>query len=364
MNSNINLTLFRVLAMAGIFLGLSANSATAQDWRLSGSYNIHSVGFNYVPNQFYSGSIGAASKGVLEIELERYLLYRLYVAGKAEYLLHNQQELVIGGPVDYQQFNLGALAGIQWPKIGVYGGVKVGRVSDFKILSSSMGDNSSLWVEPVESANRFTSSFTGGIKYYLLNFVHVKAEITRTYNLPQGIIPQSSLENQPAFRSFDFSPISFSVGISISIPWNKRRTKGGVRDYKLPPLMKLSGISFGKPMDNTFVTSPFGPRWSGTHKGVDLDADIRDKIYAAEQGVVIKAGKGRGYGKMVRIKHSNGFETVYAHMNRISVKEGQRVRKGQEVGQAGNTGTSTGVHLHFEVIKDGKAVNPLSYVRF
>ena len=117
-------------------------------------------------------------------------------------------------------------------------------------------------------------------------------------------------------------------------------------------------------MKDTFVTSKFGPRWRSTHKGVDLDANLRDNIYAAEKGIVVKAGKGSGYGKMVRIKHAGGFETVYAHMSRIRVKEGDRVSKGQLVGKAGNTGTSTGVHLHFEILKDGKAVNPQSYVRF
>ncbi|HBQ58341.1 MAG TPA: hypothetical protein DD671_01615 [Balneolaceae bacterium] len=117
-------------------------------------------------------------------------------------------------------------------------------------------------------------------------------------------------------------------------------------------------------MDKTFVTSPYGPRWNSVHQGVDLDAGLRDNIYAAEKGIVVKAGKGRGYGKMVRIKHAGGFESVYAHMSRIKVKEGDRIRKGDVVGKAGNTGTSTGVHLHFEIWKDGKRVNPEAYIRF
>ncbi|MAL18034.1 MAG: hypothetical protein CL670_01115 [Balneola sp.] len=345
-----------------IFISLLPATGFSQDWRLSGSYNIESVGFNYVPNRTYNGSVGAASKGILELELERYLLYRLYIAGKAEVLLHNQQDLFIGGPVNYNQFNLGAIAGLQWPKFGIYGGVKTGSVWNFNIhASNASGDE--FWVKPVDNADRLTTSFTGGIKYYLLNFLRLKAEITQTHNLPQNIVPQNSFTENPAFRSFDFNPISFSVGISISIPWNKpSRPKGS--NTKLPPLMNLSSVNFDKPMKDTFVTSKFGPRWRSTHKGVDLDANLRDNIYAAEKGIVVKAGKGSGYGKMVRIKHAGGFETVYAHMSRIRVKEGDRVSKGQLVGKAGNTGTSTGVHLHFEILKDGKAVNPQSYVRF
>ncbi|MEX2605432.1 MAG: M23 family metallopeptidase, partial [Gracilimonas sp.] len=313
-------------------------SAFSQDWRLSGTYNIQSVGFNYVPNPGYTGDINAAAKGMIEIELERYLFYRFYVAGKGELLVHNQKDLFIGGPVDFEQFNLGAIAGLQWPKFGIYGGVKTGSVWDFKVMASQQNGDIT-WVKPVEPTSALTTSFTGGIKYYLLNFVRLQFEITQTNNLPQDVRVEDSFSERSAFRSFDFSPVSFSVGVSISIPWNKRKKKTG-SDAKLPPLMRLSGVSFSPPLKNTFVTSEFGPRWNSTHQGVDLDAGFRDNILAAEKGIVVKAGKGRGYGKMVKIKHAGGFETVYAHMSRIRVKEGDRVRKGQVVGKAGNTGTS------------------------
>ncbi len=356
--------LFQGFLLISSVLFLASSFVQAQDWRLSGSYSIQSVGFNYVPSRTYSGEINAASKGMVEIELERYLLYRLYIAGKTEFILHNQQDILIGGPVNFQQVNVGAILGLQWPKWGIYGGVKAGRVWDFNIRATDAA-NQPLWVAPVEETSAFTTSLTGGIKYYLFNFLRLQAEVTQTANLPQNIKPESSFTVHPAFRSFDFSPLSFSVGISLSIPWNKPAKKSAEKKgVKLPPLMRLSGVHFSKPLKNTFVTSKFGHRWRSTHEGVDLNANIRDKIMAAEKGIVVKAGSGRGYGKMVRIKHPQGFETVYAHMNRVSVKEGERVRKGQVIGRAGNTGTSTGVHLHFEILKDGKPVNPLSYVRF
>lgn len=349
--------------LLGIFF-FEARPIQAQDYRLSANYSIQSVGFNYVPNRTYNGEIGAVSKGMLEVELERYLFYRFYVAGKAEYLVHNQKDFLVGGPVDFEQFNLGALAGLQFPKFGVYGGAKAGSVWDFKIRATDLRNGNESWVLPEEPVSQLTTSFTAGIKYYLLNFVRLQAEITQTHNLPQDIVPQSSFTENPAFRSFDFSPVSFSVGVSISIPWNRPKRKNKDDEIKLPPLMRVSGVNFSSPLKDTFVTSEFGPRWNNEHQGVDLDAGLRDKVFAAEQGVVVKAGDGRGYGKMVRIKHGNGFETVYAHMSRISVKEGDRVRKGDVVGKAGNTGTSSGVHLHFEIIKDGTHVNPLSYLRF
>lgn len=351
--------------IATFLLGLfffEVKPVQAQDYRLSANYSIQSVGFNYVPNQTYNGGIGAVSKGMLEVELERYLFHQFYVAGKAEYLLHNQQSIMIGGPVDFEQFNIGALVGLQFPKFGVYGGVKAGSVWDFKIRATDLRNGNETWVQPEEPASRLTASLTAGIKYYVFNFVRLQAEITQTHNLPQNIVPQSSFTESPAFRSFDFNPVSFSVGVSISIPWNRRKSKAN--EVKLPPLMRVSGVNFSPPLKDTFVTSEFGPRWNREHQGVDLDAGLRDKVFAVEQGVVVKAGNGRGYGKMVRIKHSNGFESVYAHMSRISVKEGDRVRKGDVVGKAGNTGTSSGIHLHFEIIKNGTHVNPLSYLRF
>jgi hypothetical protein len=360
MGKKTSILLFVGFLFGGFFF--EAKPVQAQDYRLSANYSIQSVGFNYVSNRTYNGEVGAVSKGMLEVELERYLFHQFYVAGKAEYLLHNQQSFMIGGPVDFEQFNLGALVGLQFPKFGVYGGVKAGSVWDLKIRATDPRNGNVSWVQPEDPRSPLTASLTLGIKYYLLNFVRLQAEVTQTHNLPQNIIPQSSFTENPAFRSLDFSPLSFSVGVSISIPWNRRKSKKN--DIKLPPLMRVSGVNFSPPLKDTFVTSEFGPRWNREHQGVDLDAGLRDNILAVEQGVVVKAGNGRGYGKMVRIKHANGFESVYAHMSRISVKEGDRVRKGDVVGRAGNTGTSSGVHLHFEIIKDGTHVNPLSYLRF
>jgi hypothetical protein len=364
MGTSSNTTLLKTSLAFWLMLASISTTVDAQDYRLSASYSIQSVGFNYVPNNTYRGDISAVSKGMLEVELERYLFYRFYVAGKGEFLIHNQKDFFIGGPVDFRQFNLGATLGLQWPKWGAYAGVKTGSVWDFKIRATDLRSGNESWVQPQEPVNQLTTSFTAGVKYYLLNFVRLQAEITQSHNLPQNIVPQSSFTENPAFRSFDFSPISFSVGISIGIPWNKPKPKKDNSDIKLPPLMRVSGVNFSNPLKDTYVTSEFGPRWNREHQGVDLDAGLRDKVFAAEQGVVVKAGAGRGYGKMVRIKHANGYETVYAHMNRISVREGDRIRKGDVVGQAGNTGTSSGVHLHFEIIKDGTHVNPLSYVRF
>jgi murein DD-endopeptidase MepM/ murein hydrolase activator NlpD len=90
--------------------------------------------------------------------------------------------------------------------------------------------------------------------------------------------------------------------------------------------------------------------------------ELGEPIYAADGGEVIFAGDNGSYGLMVKIRHEDSVMTYYAHMNALSVKVGDRVYKGQKIGEIGRTGKVTGVHLHFEVRIDGKTVDPLNYL--
>jgi len=113
------------------------------------------------------------------------------------------------------------------------------------------------------------------------------------------------------------------------------------------------------------ITSRFGIRFHPIlkvyrpHHGVDYAAPYGSPVYAVAEGVVKYAGWLGGYGKTVIIKHSNGFETLYGHLSSILVKAGDRVGQGHMIGRVGSTGLSTGPHLHFEVRKDGRLLNPL-----
>lgn len=121
---------------------------------------------------------------------------------------------------------------------------------------------------------------------------------------------------------------------------------------------------FALPLKSAFrFTSGFGPRWGRMHSGTDFAAAHGTPIYATADGVVTSAGWGSGYGKLVKIQHEFGIETRYAHMSRIRVKVGQRVSRGQRIGDMGNTGRSTGTHLHYEVRVGGRAVNPMIYIK-
>jgi murein DD-endopeptidase MepM/ murein hydrolase activator NlpD len=97
------------------------------------------------------------------------------------------------------------------------------------------------------------------------------------------------------------------------------------------------------------------------HRGTDFAAPSGTPIYAAGKGKVEKAGRNGGYGRYVRIRHNSTYKTAYAHMKAIAkgVKRGTSVRQGQVIGYVGSTGRSTGPHLHYEVILNGKQTNPL-----
>ena len=117
-----------------------------------------------------------------------------------------------------------------------------------------------------------------------------------------------------------------------------------------------------------YIVSPFGRRIHPVynvehfHTGIDIANSIGTPIHATADGVVIFAGWQEGYGKVILIEHEFGYTTVYGHLSVFKVKKGQRVSRGEVIGLMGNTGTSTGPHLHYEVWKNGKIQNPIRYV--
>jgi murein DD-endopeptidase MepM/ murein hydrolase activator NlpD len=125
---------------------------------------------------------------------------------------------------------------------------------------------------------------------------------------------------------------------------------------------EASRIRFVLPTKGVF-TSGYGGRWGVFHWGIDLANSIGTPILAAADGVVVESGPASGFGLWIRIRHSDGATTVYGHINRSLVTEGQKVRAGQEIAEMGNRGNSTGPHLHFEVWNPaGQKINPLIWL--
>lgn len=137
------------------------------------------------------------------------------------------------------------------------------------------------------------------------------------------------------------------------------------RESALPDSFRINLRGFHMPCESRVVTSNYGARWGRMHKGIDIKVYIGDTIRAAFSGKVrIVRYEGAGYGKYVVIRHNNGLETVYGHMSKWLVEENQNVRAGQPIGLGGNTGRSTGSHLHFETRLCGMAINPTTFFDF
>ena len=112
------------------------------------------------------------------------------------------------------------------------------------------------------------------------------------------------------------------------------------------------------------LTSLFGSRWGTSHQGIDVAGPIGTPIYALTDGVVEEAGPATGYGLWVVLRHTDGTQSVYGHVNRMFVEEGDRVDAGEEIAEIGNRGYSTGPHLHLEIWStDGAKINPLTWLR-
>lgn len=144
-------------------------------------------------------------------------------------------------------------------------------------------------------------------------------------------------------------------------------------DIALEKLEAVKKVAARLPLENpapgTSISSSFGNRRDpilgrpAFHSGIDFRAISGTPVTATAPGVVTKAGWNGGYGRMVEIDHGNGFSTRYAHMSKIGVKVGQKVQRGSKVGRVGSSGRSTGPHLHYEVRRNGDAVNPLRFLK-
>ncbi|MBN8728178.1 MAG: M23 family metallopeptidase [Xanthomonadales bacterium] len=138
-----------------------------------------------------------------------------------------------------------------------------------------------------------------------------------------------------------------------------------LRDREIDKALLPSGM----PVAQGYISSGFGGRTdpinghSGVHLGVDFGAPSGSPILAVADGLVTYADTRSGYGKVIEIDHGNGFVTRYAHASAFIARPGQRVRAGEAIAKVGSTGRSTGPHCHFEVWRNGRAVNPMSYVK-
>lgn len=162
------------------------------------------------------------------------------------------------------------------------------------------------------------------------------------------------------------NPISYSSSGDAAIGQNEAKaqeimiTLDKINSYRIA----VEKMPLAVPVHNSFrYTSPFGRRWGRAHEGIDLAAPVGTPIYATADGTVTWAGWQSGYGNLIKIQHELGTETRFGHLSKIKVKVGQKISRGTLIGAMGNTGRSTGSHLHYEVRVNGTAVNPMTFIK-
>nr|WP_255670575.1 M23 family metallopeptidase [Cognatishimia sp. F0-27] len=162
------------------------------------------------------------------------------------------------------------------------------------------------------------------------------------------------------------TPLSFSTMGQDVAPEDTARANRILNQMDRLNLYRIAAqkAPFASPLKDPFrFTSGFGRRWGRLHAGTDFAAPHGTPIYSTADGVVTFAGWQSGYGRLVKIQHEFGIETRYAHNSKLYVKVGQRVSRGDRIAAMGNTGRSTGTHLHYEVRVGGQPVNPMIYIK-
>ena len=212
----------------------------------------------------------------------------------------------------------------------------------------------------------------------------VNAHVIRLNALGKRLTEMADIDS----REFNFEgdppsggPEGDSDGVSAQIPdltamLSQLEQRVNSRDSQLAALenvilareLKAEIHPEGRPVARGFISSYFGARadpFDGReafHKGVDFAGSIGDKVVAVAAGVVTWAGERSGFGKLIEVSHGDGFVTRYAHNQRTLVSVGETVKRGEAVALMGSTGHSTGPHVHFEVLRNGRQVDPLSFI--
>jgi len=181
----------------------------------------------------------------------------------------------------------------------------------------------------------------------------------------QQILVDSLLATEVEFEEFDEE--EYPAGYLYIGEWdNSTLNPYQIKIASLPDSFVINCSDFFPPVENV-ITSEYGPRWGQFHAGTDFRVRVGDSIRSAFDGKIriTKMGKGKvGYGYFVVVRHDNGLETLYGHLSRILVKPNQIVKAGEVIALGGNTGRSTGPHMHFEVRFLGNAFDPRKIIDF
>ena len=179
--------------------------------------------------------------------------------------------------------------------------------------------------------------------------------------------PQGGPDTGSPIKDYTIKEIATELGGMVSLLKDRKRKLDILEEAVIERRLTAQSIPSGWPVTKGYITSNYGFRIHPIkrkrifHNGVDFAAPRGTPILAVADGIVTFAGKKGGYGRIVELKHVDGLVTRYAHNNANLVKEGQQVRQGQKIATVGSSGSATGPHVHFEVLRNGEHQNPMRY---
>lgn len=210
-----------------------------------------------------------------------------------------------------------------------------------------------------QSLNYYSSQFME-LKSTITSLKKAEGELTRLFSFKTKAQVLKNLDTSDS-GSLDMESLREQIRVSME-------SVGEIKDFLSQQKDVFLATPTGWPVDG-HVTSPFGDRdhpRSGEpkfHTGIDIAAEPGTPVKATADGIVSFSGWSGGGGNLAVIEHGFGFSTYYAHNRMVVVKVGQKVKRGDIIGYVGSTGNSTGPHLHYEIIRAGKVVNPLAYIQ-
>jgi murein DD-endopeptidase MepM/ murein hydrolase activator NlpD len=248
---------------------------------------------------------------------------------------------------------------------------------------TSTPGGASIAMEPVPVNPSVTDS--GEIGAIAARLGEMRTELMRINALGERLVQVSGLDpdefdfvNAPPrggpetamARDYTIKELADELSTLVVLVQDRERKLDRLADQILEQKPRVASAQLsGWPVRSGYISSPYGFRVHPVrntrqfHEGVDFATKRGSPIQAVADGLVVFSGRRNGYGNLVDIRHRDGLVTRYAHNSANLVREGELVRQGQQIATVGSTGTATGPHVHFEVIRNGRAVDPMPYLR-
>jgi murein DD-endopeptidase MepM/ murein hydrolase activator NlpD len=240
-------------------------------------------------------------------------------------------------------------------------------------LATSSDDDVDVQASQLEKAQAFYAKRLGKLQAEAIRLTALTEKLADLagVNISEFSLSEAAPQGGISENGYDINEHEFDTHISDLERYFKQQSKQivSLQNYFITENSIELAIPSGRPIENGWISSYYGNRidpFNGKqvfHRGLDFAGKSGSNVMTVADGIVSWKGKRNGYGEMIDIDHGNGYVTRYAHNKKVIVNKGERVTKGQTIALMGSTGRSTGPHVHFEVLRDGKSVNPYNFVK-